>query len=79
MIFSYLYMMTALEKEILGLSRRQKISIMEQIWADLLKEEESIEIPEWHLEELEKTEKGIQEDKERFQDWEAAKQAIREE
>lgn len=52
---------------------------MEQIWADLLKEEESIEIPEWHLEELEKTEKGIQEDKERFQDWEAAKQAIREE
>jgi len=69
--------MTALEKEILGLPKLQKIRIMEQIWADLLKEEESIEIPEWHLSELEETEKGIAEGKEHFQDWEAAKQAIR--
>jgi hypothetical protein len=70
--------MTALEKEILGLPKLQKISIMEQIWADLLKEEESIEIPEWHLKELKQTEKGIQEGKEHFQDWDVAKQAIRE-
>jgi hypothetical protein len=51
---------------------------MEQIWANLLKEEENIEIPEWHLEELAKTEKSIQEGKEHFQDWEVAKKAIRE-
>ena len=35
--------MTALEKEILNLPRLQKISIMEQIWADLSKEEEEEE------------------------------------
>jgi len=37
--------MTALEKEIQSLPKSQKISIMEQIWSDLLKEEESIEVP----------------------------------
>lgn len=69
--------MTALEKEISELSKLQKISIMEQIWVDLLKEEESIKIPKWHLAELEKTEKDLAEGKEHFQDWETAKKAIR--
>ena len=70
--------MTALEKEILSLPKLEKISIMEQIWVDLLKEEADIEVPEWHLEELAKTEKSIQEGKEHFQDWEVAKKAMRE-
>ncbi len=69
--------MVALEEEILALSKLQKISIMEQIWADLQKEEERIDVPDWHLKELEVTENGIQEDKEHFQDWEVAKKAIR--
>jgi len=51
---------------------------MEQIWVDLLKEEETLEIPEWHLDELAKTEKSLQEGKEHFQDWEVAKKAMRE-
>ena len=70
--------MTALEKKILSLPKLEKISIMEQIWVDLLKEEETLEIPEWHLDELAKTEKSIQEGKEHFQDWEVAKKAMRE-
>ncbi|MFT5837114.1 MAG: hypothetical protein ACI9ZV_000618 [Candidatus Azotimanducaceae bacterium] len=69
--------MTALEKEIQKLPRLQRISIMEQIWADLSKEEASISIPDWHLKELEETEKSIQEGKEHFQDWETAKETIR--
>jgi len=69
--------MTALEKEILGLPKLQKISIMEQIWADLSKDENSIEVPEWHLSELESTEERISEGKEDFLDWKAAKQVIR--
>ena len=56
----------------------QKVRIMEQIWVDLLKEEDNIEMPEWHLEELAKTEKSIQKGREHFQDWEVAKKAIRE-
>lgn len=70
--------MTALEEEILKLPKLQKISIMEQIWSDLLNEEDDIEIPHWHLNELKKTEKGIHEGTEYFQDWETAKKLIRE-
>lgn len=70
--------MTALQKEIQSLPRLQKISIMEQIWSDLLTNEGSIEVPEWHAEELEETEKRIKAGKEHFQDWKLAKQAIRE-
>jgi len=69
--------MTALEKEIQNLPKLQKISLMEQIWADLSKDEASLEVPEWHLEELERTEKRIKEGKEHFIDWESAKEAIR--
>mgnify|MGYP006440498555 CR=1 FL=1 len=70
--------MTRLGKEIQLLPKSQKIIIMEQIWSDLLKEEESIEVPEWHLKQLEETEMRIEAGKEHFQDWEVAKQAIRE-
>jgi hypothetical protein len=69
--------MTALEKEILALPKLQKIGLMEQIWADLSRDEDSIEIPEWHRKELENTERALGEGKEHFQDWEAAKQAMR--
>ena len=71
--------MTVLEKEILALPKIQKISIMESIWTDLLKDEETLEAPAWHLKELEETERGIRDGSEHFQDWESAKQAIREE
>ena len=69
--------MIALEKEIQNLSKIEKISIMEKIWADLTKDEDSIEIPDWHIRELEETEKRINEGKEHFLDWESAKEAIR--
>lgn len=69
--------MTALEKEIQKMPKTQMISIMEQIWTELSKEENSIDIPDWHLEELEKTENRIKEGKENFIDWESAKEAIR--
>ena len=69
--------MLALEKEIQNLSKIEKISIMEKIWSDLTKNEDSIEIPDWHIQALEETEKRIKEGKEHFLDWESAKEAIR--
>jgi len=69
--------MIALEKEIQNLSKIEKISIMEKIWADLTKNEDSIEIPDWHIQALEETEKRVKEGKEHFLDWESAKEAIR--
>ena len=69
--------MIALEKEIQNLSKSEKISIMEKIWADLTKDEDSIEIHGWHIQALEETEKRIKEGKEHFLDWESAKEVIR--
>ena len=67
-----------MKKNLISLPKMQKVRIMEQIWVDLLKEEDNIEMPEWHLEELANTEKSIQKGREHFQDWEVAKKAIRE-
>lgn len=61
--------MTTLEKEIKKLPRLQKISIMEQIWDDLSREDEAYPIPEWHNEALLATEKALSEGKEHFEDW----------
>ncbi|MDA7512715.1 addiction module protein [bacterium] len=69
--------MTALEKEIQKLPKLEKLGFMEFIWADLLKGEDPIQAPDWHHLELEATEKNIQEGKEHFEDWNAAKEAIR--
>ena len=69
--------MTALEKQILDLPKLQKISMMEKLWADLSKEEDRFEVPEWHARELEKTEQRLAEGKEQFEDWTEAKRKLR--
>lgn len=51
---------------------------MSQIWADLRQKEESIDVLDWHVKKLEKTEEGIRKGKEHFQGWEVAKETIRE-
>lgn len=53
--------MAALEKEIQKLPKLEKLGFMEFIWADLLKVEDPIQLPDWHHLELEATEKSIQE------------------
>ena len=69
--------MTGLEKAIQKLPKLEKLGIMESILADLLKGEDPIQAPDWHHLKLEATEKNIQEGKEHFEDWNAAKEAIR--
>ena len=68
--------MTVLEEEILKLPKLQKISIMERIWADLSQDEEQVDIPNWHSEELKKAEKGLAEGKEKFEDWDEVKKRL---
>ena len=69
--------MIVLEKEIQNLSKVEKISIMEKIWTDLIRDEDSIKINDWHIRALEETEKKIKEGKEHFLDWGSEKEAIR--
>ena len=53
--------MATLEKEIQKLPKLEKLGFMQFIWADLLKVEDPIQLPDWHHLELEATEKSIQE------------------
>jgi hypothetical protein len=59
--------------EIQNLSRKEKIRLMEAIWADLCKEQEELESPEWHWEALRETEERLGSGKEKEIDWEEAK------
>jgi hypothetical protein len=59
------------------LSREEKWRAMEEIWADLC-QDDTLESPAWHEEELRKTEQRIREGKEKFTDWEVAKARMRE-
>ncbi len=46
----------------------EKLGLMEMLWHDLSKEPENIEVPKWHLEELEKSEKDVSEGRDHFID-----------
>jgi hypothetical protein len=70
--------MAVLEQEIQALTTAQKVEIMERIWADLLRDQDDIEVPAWHLDALDETERSLEAGGEHFQDWALAKNLIRE-
>ena len=70
--------MHKLEEQVMKLPKMQKVSLMEKIWADLSKEDDSFVSPTWHARELEETERRVEERKEYFEDWSEAKRKLRE-
>ena len=70
-------MMIALE-QIHQLPLHEKLLVMEAIWEDLSREEQALEVPQWHKELLDERERLLAEGKARFLDWEEAKGQIRE-
>jgi len=67
--------MIALE-EIHRLPLREKLLLMEAIWEDISREEQSLEVPQWHKEMLDERERLLSEGKAQFVDWEDAKRQI---
>ena len=65
--------MLPLEKMSIG----EKISAMESIWEDLIKNAESLASPDWHKRILEHREQSASNGRSVFTDWESAKSAIR--
>ena len=63
--------------EIGGLSREEKLRVMEAIWEDLSREAEQIESPQWHCEALEETDRRRQAGQESVVDWQEAKKELR--
>ena len=58
------------------LTRKEKLELMEALWADLTADEDAYESPDWHREELEATRKRVESGEEKPIDWEIAKQQI---
>ncbi|MDO8539335.1 MAG: addiction module protein, partial [Opitutaceae bacterium] len=60
-----------------SMSKVEKLRAMEELWADLTKNENRYDSPEWHLRELRATEARVIAGKEEFIDWEVAKKSLR--
>ena len=65
--------------QILQLSTKEKLKIMEALWADLSRDENAYESPEWHGRELEETRQRLKLGKEEILTWEEAKERLRNE
>jgi hypothetical protein len=55
----------------------EKLQLMEALWADLSRNPDALESPEWHREVLDDRERRIAAGESRFADWEKAKTDIR--
>jgi hypothetical protein len=60
-----------------SMTKADKLRAMEDLWADLSRDESSFESPTWHLRELQATEARVAAGKEEFIDWEVAKKSLR--
>ena len=63
--------------EIQQMPRREKLRLMEALWADLSRDEEAMESPAWHADALRETAKRVASGEEKMLDWEQAKSKLR--
>ena len=64
-------------EDIQKLPRPEKVKLMEVLWADLSQDENAVESPAWHVQELQKTEERYLAGKEEIIDWTQAKKDLR--
>ena len=67
--------MIALE-QIHQLSFREKLLMMETLWDEISRDEQNLEVPQWHKEMLDERERLLTDGKGHFLDWEDAKRQI---
>ena len=59
------------------MSRDEKLRAMEALWADLSKDDDRFESPDWHAQALRESERAMKDGRAEFSDWEKAKKRIR--
>lgn len=59
------------------LPRDEKLKIIETLWGDLAADDDNLESPAWHAEELRKTEAELAAGRVEVLDWEDAKKELR--
>jgi hypothetical protein len=60
------------------MTREEKLRVMEELWADLSREEGKFESPAWHADVLRERVEAVKSGKDTFVDWETAKKKLRE-
>jgi hypothetical protein len=63
--------------EIQQMPRREKLQLMETLWADLSRDEVEFESPAWHADALHETSERRARGEEKILDWEQAKAKLR--
>jgi hypothetical protein len=63
--------------EIQQMPRREKLRLMEALWADLSRNEADVESPVWHADALRETAERVARGEEKVLDWEQAKAKLR--
>lgn len=74
-VHSILLNVSALE-QIRQMPLQEKLLVMEAIWDDICRDEENLEVPQWHKEVLDERERLIADGKAQFIEWEEAKKQI---
>ena len=59
------------------MTREEKLRAMEELWADLSRDEAQFESPAWHGDVLRERVEAVKSGKEAFVDWETAKKKLR--
>jgi hypothetical protein len=59
------------------MTKEEKLRVMEALWADLSRDESSVESPVWHGDVLQERAEAVKSGHEAFVDWETAKQQLR--
>jgi len=60
------------------MSLHEKLHAMEALWDEIARNEDQVEVPQWHKDLLDEREALIREGKAKFMDWDEAKKQIRE-
>ncbi|MCU0782638.1 MAG: addiction module protein [Verrucomicrobia bacterium] len=59
------------------MTREEKLAVMEELWADLSRDEAQVESPVWHGDVLRERAEAVKSGKETFMDWDTAKKQLR--
>jgi hypothetical protein len=62
--------------EIRQMSFHEKLQVMEALWEEISREEDRVEVLQWHRDLLDERESLVREGKAQFLDWETAKKQI---
>ena len=65
------------KEEIRKLPMREKLALLEAVWAEISPEPDQVEVPQWHKDLLDERELALLEGRTVVLDWEDAKREIR--